>query len=410
MAGPSGRGQRSGSSRGRNRMPNLTRFYHARIGDARGGDWEFRLLCLRPSRPRRVDLTAAVESLEWADDAAFLTGSVALRRRGPGAAKSVPVGRGHRVRLDVKVGQLWRTLWEMRVPGYPSVDRVTGAISITAEDDLAALGRNERKWSFRKTGSRPNGWKAHEIAAHVGRKEGVPLDRLARGREWIEKLEHEGTGLEVIKKAYAKEKEETGVRYIIRFRRGRLQVVPFERPHVLYVVGRNAESLTFDAAAKSERPATLIKATGQIDGEKAEVEVTDDRLRRRYGRVVREKDYGKVDSREQLRNRARRDLTRDLEAKRTASITVPGVPFLERGSALRLNVNEPGWRGRARFSRDRRYCYVRTVYHSVSPGRYTCDVEAVQVDPYLRDRRRLERERREERRRKREKQEEEQEA
>jgi hypothetical protein len=192
------------------------------------------------------------------------------------------------------------------------------------------------------------------------------------------------------------------VKYVIRFRDGKLTVLPFERSKILYEIEGIEENATLSAEPKKERPRTVILATGRVEGKKIEVEIGPDRIEERYGRSVLEKDYGRVDSEKELRDKAMRDLARELEVKRTAEVTIPGIPLLERGSTLRWRTKEPGWHGENRRSRERQYCYVTAARHSLSPSRYTTGISVSQFDPYLADKRRREQEERDEKRKDRE--------
>lgn len=400
----SGRYQRRRSRKGAARLPSVKRYYRHETNPPPAGLYDFRVLLLRPKeKPRRINITDAVESLDWEDSSAVKTGTLIARRPDPEKHRSLPIERGHRILLSYRKGRKWKKIWEMPVDGKPSVDGLYGTVTASLSDDLDALRRSVREWEFRKTEARPNGWRADEIAEKVCRELNVPTGRIARGKDRLPgKIEGKMSGLEVIKKAYAAEREETGIRYVIRIRNGEVDVVPFERGPVLFEIDGIGEDLFFEAESKKEKPRTVLTATGRVDDEKVEIEVSRDRLRRRFGSVPWEENFGRVKSREKLRELAARKLAKEVAVKNTATTTIPGIPDIERGTAIELKTHEPDWNGPGFSTRNRGYCYVQSATHSLTPQRYTTNVTLVQHDPYLADRRRRDQERREKKREERE--------
>jgi hypothetical protein len=305
---------------------------------------------LRPGR-KPVELDPYVESFEWVDEEAQLTGTLSLAQHDP--AEPVPIGRGFTVRCRVRWGRGWYEVWRMRA-GRPESDPIGATVTLPLTDDLDALDRNRRDWRFRKTHARGRGWRADEIAAVVCRREHVRVRHLARGTKRLRKLARDHTsGLQVIKAAYAAEREESGRAFIIRMRGGRLEVTPFQRNRVLYVLRGQIETALLS----------------------------------------------RVDSAAHLRAKARRDLAKAIRLRRTANLTFPGIPFIRRGDGMRWVNTEPGWHGPSADSRDRTYVYVTAVRNQVgASGEYTTDLDVSQVDPFVKDRERREKELRAKRR------------
>lgn len=376
-------------------LPNLEREYGRTLPAVFPGQWDFRLDLLRVgAEPLRIDDVA--ETFAWEDSGAVLTGSISLQR--PYGAASLPVGVGHRVRCQVRWKGGWYTLWQMRVQPF-SVDLTSGALDVPLSDDLVQLTRNRRRWSFRKTKRRPRGWYAHEVAREVARRSGVEVGSLARGSHRIGRLVRKNaTDLDILRAAYGREREKSGVRFVIRMRDGKLEVLPLRRNQALIVLREQIEEALVELTGHA-RPVTVIRARGHVGKGSGAKKVTftayDGAILRRFGRSEDEKDYGRVDSEADLRARARRDLARRVRIKRTATLTVPGIPFIRRGDLAQWVTTEPGWSGSSTLSRDRSYVYVTSASHAVSAAGYALTLSVVQDDPYLADQKRQDREARE---------------
>lgn len=369
--------------------PDLRHFYRGELSDIRPGDFEFTLDLLRGSGLKPLNVDDLVTDFSWADEEAVLTGALNVARD----RDTFPFGNGHLVRCRVRwnVGK-WYELWQMRVQPDIEEDAVAGSASINLQDDLSLLQRNKRKWVFRKTKARGRGWRADEIAREVAKREKVRIGKLAKGTKRTNKLEVTGSGLEVIKQAYANEKDHSGRKFIIRMRNGKLEVVPYRRNSILYVVEEQLEAALLHRQ-QAARPVTVIEARGKMGKEKVKMTVFNREVVRRFGRVTEEKDYGKVDSRAELRTLALRDLAAKVRITRTADLSIPGIPFIRRGDGMRWRSKEPGWYGPTKStadrtgSKDRTFVYVTTLAHSVaSGGEYTTDLSIVQEDPFVQDR------------------------
>lgn len=398
-----GKRQRSNSKVGRLRKPNLDAYYNRHISSIEPGDFEFRVVLVLPEKPeadRYLGLNRTNTSLEWGDEnGSILTGSLTVRRPAPDAVEALPIARGHRVRLFLWWGGRWRRLWDMRITEPPETNLATGEITCQLEDDLNPLAQNIQEWDFKKDKQHPQGWTADEITRFVCRETHVRPGKIAEGTRKIKKLKLKGSGLEVIRKAWAMEKAKTLKRYVIRFRDTRLDVLPFGRPSTLYVISGIAKQATDTAQGKTKRPVTSIKAKGRIkvDGKDKKVEevVRSHNAIARFGFSEQTHDYGRVDSRAELREEAKRDLAEAIKVTRTAQLIIPGIPFLEKGSTLRWLTDEPGWQGKVEGTKqDRSIAFVAHAHHSLQPTSYETDLELSQDDPYFSDRQRRDEERR----------------
>lgn len=382
-----GRRQRANSPKGQLRAPHLGAIYTRQLRDITAGDFDFRVVLVRPEKPkpeRTMILDRGTTSVEWIDDGPVLTGSLTLHRPGPYAVTALPIREAHRIRLLVRWGDSWYRLWEMRVGSDPEPTGSTGDLHTELADDLANLRHNEREWAFTKTKHRKKGWPPQAVARAVGRREGVPLGKIAKGQARIRKLRRKCSGLEIILRAYAAERRKTDRRFVVRLRNGRLEVIPVKRHRVLYIVkGTEIDYSTETSSPKKKRPTTVIEAKGRVGKKKVEARVFRRRILKRFGLSSVERSYGKVDSRRELREEAMRDIADGVRVKRTATLTIPGIPFIERGDTMRWITREPGWSGPGKGTRDRSYAYVKSVAHSATPGSFTSTVTVNQDDPYL---------------------------
>lgn len=389
-----GREERAQQRRARARRPNLRRYYREELADFEPGAFAFNVQVIGAGGAA-TSIDEAVESIRWADEGTALSGDLSLRRPDPDDAASLPIRKGYQVRLRVLWKARWYTLWTMRA-GSPETNLEDGTVTVEVADDLDRLRRNKRNWFFRKTKRRKRGYRADEVARVAARKEGVRLGRIARGTTRFELKKKNASALDVIKDAYAKERTASGRRFIVRLRNGRLDVVPYRRNPVLYVLKDQivAALLTEEQRA---RPVTMIRAKGRLGRGKNAKKIRLTFFRRaivdQFGLLSRDKEYGRVSSRGALRRAVMRDYAREIRVRNTAEITFPGIPFIDRGDGMRWVVDEPGWKGRAEHSLDRSFVYVRSISHEVAET-YTTTASIVQEDPFVKDEVRADEERR----------------
>lgn len=408
-----GREQKAKTPRSKLAAPNLNAYYDKAIHALEPGAFTFRTILIRPAQPRDsryMTLDRATTTLEWNDsESSSLSGSLSLQRPSPEEVGALPILRGDRVRLQLFWGGQWRTMWDMMVSEPPPASLPLGSISVSLADPLAALQANVKQWEFKKDKRHPDGWTADEITRFVCKDQHCRIARLPQGKVKIKKLKLKGSGLEVIRRAWAREKKKTTLRYVIKFVNGHLDVVPFGRPETMTVIGGIAKQAETEATGGGGlHPTTSIKATGHLklaDGKTKKIEevVTSKSAAKRLGFSQKEHNYGKVDSRSELREEAQRDLSSELELKHTATLTIPGIPFLEKGSTVKWLTNEPGWHGKVgKSKKDRAIAFVTGTTHTLSPQAYETSLALSQQDIYLADAERRDEERRQKKQKERE--------
>lgn len=372
-----GRLEAGGSKAGQARRPDLSSYYRNRLPDVAPGEFDFEVTLLRGQGKAPLSLDRVTESIEWVDEEAVLQGSIVFRR--PGGPDSLPVGSGHRVRLRVRWAGRWYELWTMRV-SMPEVDKGEGSVSVDLLDDLDLLRRDERDWNFRKSKRRPNGYSPEAVTRDVCRQLGVKVRTVPTGTVRIKNLKRRDTsGLNIIRKVWAEEREKSGRRFVIRMRNGELEVVPYRRNRILYVL-QDAITEALLRQEGSARPVTVIEAKGTIGkGKRAgpvKVTVFDAAVVRRFGRATRVRDFGRVDSKAELERKAKRALAKAIRVKDTATLTFPGIPFIRRGEGVEVRMPAEGYGGAKAF------VFTTRVSHSLTADGYDTTIEVERDDPF----------------------------
>lgn len=387
-----GRDQYRRTASARARRPNLSRYYARKMSKITPGEYVFHLDLLTGRQVIRLDETVA--SFEWVDEDAILTGSMTLHRPDPAKRSSLPIGRGMRVRCRVKTGGRLYELWTMRTEP-PEVQVEDGTVSVALKDDMELVTRSRRHYVFRKTKRRPHGWFGHKLLRAAARKDGIKLGTITKCEHRMPKVDLRGSFLDLAVKVYAHEREKTGRTLVLRMRNGRFEAVPYRRNRILYVLADEIRSAFVTQEPKKARPATVIMGRGRIG--KKRIRHTEFRrdIVRRFGYVKREENFGKVDSRGELRRRCKRLLARNLRVETKATVQVQGIPFIRRGDGCQLRLPSEGFRGEDSF------VYATAVRHQVQGGTYTTEADFTRVDPFLKDRERREKAQREKKRKER---------
>lgn len=375
---PSGTEQRKATATGSARQPDLRRYYAHQLPAITGPDWEAQVICLTAGRAYRVD--NVTEQVTWDDSQNVLTGDIQLRRPDPLDPRSVPGGRGDRIRLRVRWGDSFYQLWEMRMEEpTPSVE--SGTIDAQLIDDLDPARRTERDWDFRARGAHPNGWRPDQIAVHAGKVCGIRLGSIAKGTVRLRHFKHRSMDpVRLITLAYEAERKHSGRRFVIRFRDGYLEVVPYRRNDVAWVIDGGATSFQPQLTG-SAKPVTVITGKARVGKGKAarHIEHTEyDRdVVRRFGYTHRTRDYGRVHDAAQLRARVRRDLADSIRIKRTAQVTMPFLPFIRRGDACYVDFPKEGFAGRKAIM------FVTSAQHTLSSATPNTQLSLEEHDPFF---------------------------
>lgn len=360
------------------RQPDLRRYYAHRLPEFDPADFAMELTLIRGSAPA-LALNAVTESVDWQDTSgtSAMTGSLSLRRPLPQDANSLPIGRGQRVRMKIKWGGSWYKLWDMRTES-PSVD-LSGTVSVDILDEMDMARRSQRDRLYRKDKAHPKGWTADQVVRHAAKVDGIKLGKLAKGKHHMKRLKrNDASFLDIARSAYQEETDETGRRFVMRFRDGRFEVVPYTRNAVTFRFGANIiqGSVSREGTAK---PVTAITGTARLgkgkSAKKIRFTLADKRVTKRFGYYHREKDYGHVTSLAALKTKVHRAYAESLRVTRKASFTVPFTPFLRRGDAVMLDLPSEGYAGANAFA------FITDVEHRIAAGTRQTTITVDDVDP-----------------------------
>jgi hypothetical protein len=337
-------------------------------------DYEWKIIAWRGEDRMRLPLGTMVTSLSW-DDTLIQTVNITVEN--PNLNRSLKLAEGHRVTVFYRASKQarWRKLWTLRITS------VTQSISsesyeIQAADELFWLQKSKDDFFYRKgegksSDKRPEGWYAHQIVRDVCKRYGIKVGRLVKGTHKIKKLEKKNASpLSVIEEAYKQERENTGFKYVIRMRNGKLYVTRLRRSKELLIYGGQALDATITRSL-ADKVATVLTVRAQVEGDGTEKKQTvrvraKKKVQRRYGFIH---DFWSLDepaeSLADLRKQAKRELVDRQEPKREVSLTVPGYPGLQRGDAIKVAMPAEGFT---------ELLYVTAASHSVTPGDYTTDL------------------------------------
>lgn len=342
--------------------------------DLRVKDYNWRIFCYRGNRNDRIRLDPMVTSMNWED---ALIQTVNLSLVNPLDNDKLNVDLGHKITVFYSAKETggWKKLWSLRVTSVTeSADGET--MEIEAADELEWLKKSKDDFSYRKgkgksKDKRPKGWLAHQITRDVCKRYGIKVGSLVKGKKRITKLTKKGASpLSIIEEAYKQEREETGFKYVIRMRNGKLSVTRLRRSRELLIYG--GQALDGQVTRRlNDKLATELTVRGQIKDGGSEKKKTikvqaTKKIRRRYGYIH---DFwnldGEAEGLKQMRKEAKRELTDRQEPDEEVTISVPGYPGLQRGDAIRLNWPRAGMK---------ELVYVTAASHSVSPGEYTTEL------------------------------------
>jgi hypothetical protein len=326
---------------------------------------------------------------------------VQLRRPDPERRDSLPITNGYRIRCRVRWGQKWYELWTMRC-GTPDVDIGEGTVTVELKDDLDLVRRGRRHYVFRKTKRRKHGYFGHEMLRIAARREGIRLGRIVKCKKRMGKVDLWGSFHDLAVKVYTNEREETGRRFLFRMdSRGRFEVVPYKRNALVYVLRDQLRQAAVSKPPKKANPVTILKGKARIgkgdDAKKIRHTEYRREMVRRFGHMEREKDYGRVESRAELRKKMRRDLAEEYKFDTLLRVQHAGIPFVRRGDGAKLPLPSEELTG------SRSWVYCTSAQHTVQAGTYTSDFEFNREDPFDADRERYEKFLRERKRKQRKK-------
>jgi len=375
--------------------PDLRRYYSFKAPEFEPGDMVFSVALVRPGAST-LPLDAVLEDLEWTDENELLAGTCTLRRPDSGNPASLPIGRGHRVRLRTQWGGEDYELWQMRVQ-IPSIEDGT-VLPIELRDDMDLVRRTKKDRLARKNKRHPRGVLPHDALREAARRDGVQLGAIAETKTRIRHLSKKACNLlDWAKALYKRETDKTGRAFVFRMRDGRFEVVPYGRNRIAYRFGSQIQTYSMQRVG-AQKPVTVVTGRGRVGKGRRARKLTytaTSSVVQRLGYSHDEHDFGVVDDLADLRSQTRRYLARKLRLRKAITITVPLVPFVRRGDAVIVDLPEEGFKGEEAFM------FVASATHSMNAGSRTTVLELVETDHFAKYQEEQEKELREKKRRER---------
>lgn len=363
--------------------PDLSSFYRYRHESVHLDEQEFRIVGIIPGQKRRLPLDGVTDSISWRWERGdpVLHGSIAFSEPDHSIDR-LAIREGHRVRLDVRWAGMWHEVFTMRL--YQTDLDWGGDLSFDLHDDGYLLQISRDDWSFVKGKRKPTGWRAHEIAIFIARRYKIKLGRVVKGRRQIKHLTmQDASPMQVLQRAYALERNETGNRYVIRMHRGELEITPMRRNPMLYTLGLG--QLTEGSTTREEpndkwATALTVRSSSKRGSSRkpSKIETTyyDKKRIKRYGVIHKQVTLPGIDSEAEAQTRAKRHIAKHAIRKPTIAFSGPGMAFIRRGDAVRVSNPERGITGK------RGIVFVADIEHSISGGDYQMTGTAVFDDPH----------------------------
>lgn len=362
-------------------------YYRGEVSQTAQKGYDFRAEVIRREKrgtKRVLSLDPIITQINWEDKGPIREATISVTN--PGSNKELPVKRGHEVRVRYRPtgGHNWHPLWRLRVFDV-ATNESTGNRDITVKDEVAWITKTKEDFSYKKgkaksEGKRPNGWYAHQIARDICRKYGIPVGKLVKGRHRIENLTEEGISpFKAIEKAYELDRDETGRKFILGIWNGKLSVRLMRRSKTMLLLGGHLVEAIYSEGMKASFATVLdVKATSKREKgshKKIEMEVRSSKTAmRRYGIIRAEWTIDDpVHSKAKARARAKRRLIHFQEPEETLSLSVPGIPTLQRGDAIKVKLRQSGLN---------EIVYASGVSHTVTAGDYMTEVECQFTDPF----------------------------
>lgn len=373
--------KRGKSSTRKNKVKNL---WTARAKPLEYGREAFRFRVVRTARKLpTLDIDPWVETATWTRAGAGRSGQVTFRRP-LGAHPASMIVHGDEILCEWEpfggTGP-WRFLWQMEV-ATPSHQIKEGIISLALTSQLDALSKSKVAWKFRKDKAHPNGWTAAQITVNVCQRFHIKIASIPTATYEIDKLVQKSMSpIDVITHAWGLERKHTGHRFDINTSTGAVQVTEIQEPKFLLVLGAAMLDATVSQSLTGIASAVVATATHTVKGhkkaKKLRAKVIDPGRERRYGYIVKTVTApAGIKSAADLRQWAKKQLATLYANKKQLSFTHPGIPLLDRGTALKLYLPEADVD---------QIVFVTTVTHSLSAGSYQIEVTVGFDDPWAVD-------------------------
>lgn len=318
-----------------------------------------------------LNIDPYVEHVDWARDNQVRTGELNFYRPLTGLQAGA-IAEGDRVLCEVDLhgtGQ-WRRLWYMTVD-TPQHQIVQGTLSMALKAGLKTAQESKAAFSLK-------GKDARQITLEVARRFHIQVGPLPEAHHKIDKLVRKSASpVDVVTAAWAAERTATGRRFDVDLSRGRIDVTELREPFYMLLLGPAIIDAAVQQTLRSMASAVIVTSTRRVGGrrQKLRVKVVDEARVNRHGYIVRHVNHPNLASAAAARRWGLRWLARQAKPTEDITFTHPGLPFLDKGDALRLTL--------ADADLNNLLCFVKSANHQCSAGSYTMDVTVGLSDPWV---------------------------
>lgn len=349
------------------------------------GREEFRFRVNRDKRRlATIDIDPWVETCDWERSGGHRTGELNFYKP-LGAHTASMIARGDEVLCEwAQFGGRgpWSRLWRMKIE-TPSLQIQQGIISLALTSVLGDLRKSKVAWKFRTDKQHPHGWTADQITLAVCRRFHIPIGDIPKATYRIHKyVQKSKSPDDVITWAWTQERRHTNRRFDIDESTGLLTVKEIAEPQFLLILG--ADMLDATVTQSMNRVASTIIATAAHKGsgkkaKKLRVRIVNQGRLDRYGYIAKTLHAPSgINSTAELRKWAKDELASVFNGRQKVSFTHPGIPLMDRGTAMRVYLPEADLDEIA---------FATDVRHDISAGDYEMEVSVGFNDPWSVDQR-----------------------
>lgn len=382
-----------GSKHGNPNPPTTAQdYWQPHTGRFEFGRERFRVTAFRKDRPS-VILDPLLAQFGWERNGTTARTGTLNFYRPLGHYQGALVAQADQLGIDVSLtGEKgpWFKFLRMAVNNpHETVVAATTEVSLNTIS-IAQLSQSKESWRFAKDATHPYGWTADQITLAVCQRFGVRTGRIAKGTTHLPTIAAKSSsGYDIILRAWKEERHNSGRRFVVDDDSGAIEVTEVALPRYMLPLGPAlSEAVINSFASKNFASAVIVKGkvknTGLTKAGKPKrgnssltVTVQNELSIARYGYVkqtiVAPSDRNTAAG---LRDYGLKYLARHSKVTPTVELTHPGIPWVDVGDAILLDIPEIGFHN---------LVYVSSVQHAVGPGNYTMNITVQYADPWLED-------------------------
>lgn len=361
---------KSGKGRAQARASNpaqqaaLFKWYNTQVHPTNMAEQRFRVTGYIRGGQKKISLGPYLAGLQWQDLSAqaWLQGNATLRAVS-NQREHLAITHGDVIRTEVFWDKAWRYLWDMRVW---DPDRTLAAgdpqFVATLYDDLYQLSISMDDFHYKNL-------YCHEIFLRVADKYQIPTGQIAMGTYKIKSFNELGISpLDAIIAAYRIERDHSGRRFVIKWRKGKVNITPLQRNPILYVLHQQLVDATVHHVTPTDFATSLTgrsSATNKKNNKVQKHVFTAQANVPTYGYIHQQQDYSGNYNETHLESSVKHDLTKRQIIGHTVDFDHQGIALISKGDAVKLDIPEEGYTGKSSI------VWVSDITHTLEPGTYT---------------------------------------